>query len=108
VLIYDGPLGETARARLAVMRETEDGFLIAEEDLRLRGSGEVLGTRQSGAPAFRLADLAAHGALLAEARDDVAAVLENDAGLGSTRGQALRLLLHLFDRAEAVRLIEAG
>ncbi len=108
VLIYEGPLGETAKARLAIMRETEDGFLIAEEDLRLRGSGEVLGVRQSGVPAFRLADLAAHGDLLAAAREDVAATLARDPALSTPRGQALRLLLHLFERAEAVRLIEAG
>ena len=108
VLVYDGPLGATAKARLAIMRETEDGFLIAEEDLRLRGSGEVLGTRQSGMPAFRLADLAAHGALLAEAREDVSRLLERDPALSTPRGQALRLLLHLFERAEAVRLVEAG
>jgi ATP-dependent DNA helicase RecG len=108
VLVYDGPLGETAKARLAIMRETEDGFLIAEEDLRLRGSGEVLGTRQSGMPAFRLADLAQHGTLLAAAREDVGAVLEHDPALASTRGDALRLLLHLFERTEAVKLIEAG
>ncbi|MFO1090016.1 MAG: ATP-dependent DNA helicase RecG [Hyphomicrobiales bacterium] len=108
VLLYDGPLGETARARLAIMRETEDGFLVAEEDLRLRGSGEVLGTRQSGMATFRLADVVEHGELLAAARDDVTMLLDQDAELASMRAQSLRLLLHLFERNEAVRLIEAG
>lgn len=70
LLLYNGPLGETASARLKIMRETEDGFLIAEEDLRLRGAGEMLGTRQSGVPEFRVADLSVHGELLAAARDD--------------------------------------
>ncbi len=108
VLIYKGPLGETAKARLSIMRETEDGFRIAEEDLRLRGSGEVLGTRQAGMPAFRLADLAAHGELLSAARDDVELVLARDPRLASPRGQALRQLLYLFERDEAIRLLSAG
>ena len=71
--MYRGPLGETAKARLAIMRETEDGFRIAEEDLQLRAAGEVLGTRQSGLPTFRLADLEAHADLLPAVHDDVAA-----------------------------------
>src|SRR3546814_11667947 len=70
LLLWQGPLGETARARLRILRETDDGFRIAEEDLKLRGAGELLGTRQSGLPAFRLADLAVHGDLLAIARHD--------------------------------------
>ena len=73
LLLYQEPLGETAKARLSIMRETEDGFRIAEEDLRLRGAGEMLGTRQSGLPLFRMADLATDGDLLAAARDDAAA-----------------------------------
>ncbi len=108
VLLYAAPLGETARARLHIMRETDDGFIIAEEDLRLRGAGELLGTRQSGLPAFRLADLAAHGALLAVARDDARLVLDRDPMLGGKRGEALRLLLYLFERDAAVRLIGSG
>ncbi|MFN4088673.1 MAG: ATP-dependent DNA helicase RecG [Alphaproteobacteria bacterium] len=108
ILIYTPPLGETARARLQVMRETEDGFRIAEEDLRLRGAGEILGTRQSGMPAFRLADLAQHADLLATARDDVALILARDPDLVSPRGEALRTLLYLFERDAAVRYARAG
>ncbi len=108
LLMYSGPLGETAKARLKIMRETEDGFLIAEEDLRLRGAGEVLGTRQSGLPEFRLADLAVHGDLLAAARDDTGLILSTDPLLTSERGSALRTLLYLFERDEAIRLLSAG
>ena len=108
LLLYQGPLGETARARLKTMRETDDGFVIAEEDLRLRGAGELLGTRQSGMPLFRLADLAAHSDLLAVARDDAQLVLQRDPELQSARGEALRTLLYLFGRDEAVRYLRAG
>jgi ATP-dependent DNA helicase RecG len=108
LLIYHGPLGENAKARLKTMRETDDGFVIAEEDLRLRGSGELLGTRQSGVPLFRLADLAAHADLLAVARDDAQLVLTRDPELRSPRGEALRTLLYLFGRDEAVRYLRAG
>jgi ATP-dependent DNA helicase RecG len=108
LLLYQGPLGETAKARLKTMRETDDGFVIAEEDLRLRGAGELLGTRQSGMPLFRLADLAAHSDLLAAARDDAQLVLQRDPELQSARGQALRTLLYLFGRDEAVRYLRAG
>ncbi len=108
VLLYRGPLSETARRRLAIMRETDDGFLIAETDLKLRGAGELLGARQSGMPRFRLADLAMHEELLAAARDDAALILTRDAGLKTPRGQALRRLLYLFERDEAIRLLTAG
>jgi ATP-dependent DNA helicase RecG len=108
LLLYKPPLGETAKARLAVMRDTEDGFRIAEEDLRLRGEGDVLGTRQSGMPGFRVARIELHGRLVAAARDDAALVLSRDPGLATPRGQALRHLLYLFERDEAVRLIRAG
>jgi ATP-dependent DNA helicase RecG len=108
LLLYTEPLGETARARLSIMRETEDGFRIAEEDLRLRGAGELLGTRQSGLPEFRLADIAAHGDLLAIARDDARLILERDATLASERGKNLRTLLYLFERDAAVRLVRSG
>ena len=108
VLLYRGPLGETAKARLGIMRETEDGFKIAEEDLRLRGAGEVLGTRQSGLPAFRLADLEAHADLLPAVHDDVKLLLERDPLLKSPRGEALRVLLYLFRRDEAIRFLQSG
>jgi ATP-dependent DNA helicase RecG len=108
LLLYKAPLSETAKARLSVMRETEDGFRIAEEDFKLRGEGDVLGTRQSGMPGFRLANVAVHGKLLQAARDDAALILARDPKLASMRGEALRVLLYLFERDEAVRLIQAG
>ena len=108
LLLYAAPLGETARARIAILRETDDGFRIAEEDLRLRGAGELLGTRQSGMPEFHLADLAHHEELLAVARDDVRLVLERDPELESERGRALRTLLYLFERDMAVRYLRSG
>lgn len=108
VLLYKDPLGETAKRRLSVMRETEDGFLIAEEDLKLRGEGELLGTRQSGTPGFQVARIEAHADLLEAARDDARLVLSRDPELQSERGEALRLLLYLFGRDEAVRLLRAG
>lgn len=108
VLLYKDPLGETAKRRLSVMRETEDGFLIAEEDLKLRGEGELLGTRQSGTPGFQVARIEAHADLLEAARDDARLILSHDPELQSDRGEALRLLLYLFGRDEAVRLLRAG
>ncbi|KAA5605648.1 ATP-dependent DNA helicase RecG [Roseospira marina] len=108
LLLYQGPLGEIARDRLQVIRTTEDGFVIAEEDLRLRGAGEVLGTRQSGLPNFRLADLAAHADLLDTASADARLILERDPDLTTPRGQALRVLLYLFERDAAVRTVRSG
>ena len=108
LLLYAAPLTETARGRLAIMRQTDDGFRIAEEDLRLRGAGELLGTRQSGMPEFRLADLAAHAELLAAARDDAGLILGRDAELTSARGRALRTLLYLFERDAAVKYLRSG
>ncbi|MCJ2081163.1 ATP-dependent DNA helicase RecG [Methylobacterium sp. J-090] len=108
LLLYRGPLGQVSRARLEMMRETEDGFRIAEEDLRLRGEGEVLGTRQSGMAAFRLASLESDAELLQVARDDAQLVVQRDPGLKSARGQALRVLLYLFERDAAIRLLGAG
>jgi ATP-dependent DNA helicase RecG len=90
------------------MRETDDGFRIAEEDLRLRGAGELLGTRQSGLPEFRLADLAAHGELLAAARDDARLIVERDPELATPRGKALKVLLYLFERDAGVRTVRSG
>lgn len=108
LLLYKSPIGEVARARLAIMRETNDGFRIAEEDLRLRGEGEILGTRQSGAPGFKIARADEHAGLLDMARDDAKLVLETDGDLTGKRGPALRSLLYLFSRDEAIRLLRAG
>jgi len=108
ILVWHEPLGETARARLKTMRDTDDGFVIAEEDLRLRGPGEMLGKRQSGLEEFRMADPAAHADLLAVAHDDARLILARDPDLKSPRGEALRILLYLFGRDEAVRYLRAG
>jgi ATP-dependent DNA helicase RecG len=108
ILLYQAPLTEVARARLKIIRETEDGFRIAEEDLRLRGAGELLGTRQSGLPEFRLANLAVHGDLLAAARDDVKLILDRDPDLLGERGRALRVLLYLFQCDAAVKNLRSG
>jgi len=108
LLIYSPPLGETAKERLKTLRETDDGFVIAERDLELRGAGELLGTRQSGLPEFRMADLTAHAELLAAARDDAKLILSKDPDLKTPRGEALRVLLYLFERDEAVRYLRTG
>jgi ATP-dependent DNA helicase RecG len=108
VLLYRQPLSETARERLNVLRRTEDGFVIAEEDLRLRGGGEVLGTRQSGLPAFCIASLPEHQALLETARDQARLILARDPELKGEHAEALRLLLYLFERDDAIKLIRAG
>jgi ATP-dependent DNA helicase RecG len=108
LLLYKAPLGETAKARLAILRDTEDGFRIAEEDLRLRGEGDVLGTRQSGLPGFQIARPEVHGKYLGAARDDAALVLNRDPTLSTPRGEALRHLLYLFGKDEAIKLIRAG
>jgi ATP-dependent DNA helicase RecG len=108
LLLYKPPLGVTAKARLAILRETDDGFRIAEEDLKLRGEGDLLGTRQSGEPGFHIAQIGVHGKLLAAARDDAALMLTRDPKLKTPRGQGLRDLLYLFGRDEAIRLLGAG
>ncbi|MBT6111489.1 MAG: ATP-dependent DNA helicase RecG, partial [Rhodospirillales bacterium] len=108
VLMYGSPVTETAKQRLKVMRDTDDGFVIAEKDLELRGAGELLGTRQSGLPVFQVADLAEHGDLLATARRDAQLILEKDAELESPRGQSLRVLLYLFERDNAIRNLRSG
>jgi ATP-dependent DNA helicase RecG len=108
ILLYRQPLSGTARERLNVMRRTEDGFVIAEEDLRLRGGGEVLGTRQSGLPLFRIAILPEHQALLAGARDEARLRLTRDPELSGKDAEAIKLLLYLFERDDAVKLVRAG
>jgi ATP-dependent DNA helicase RecG len=107
-LVYAAGLGQTAKERLRTMRETEDGFIIAEKDLELRGGGEILGTRQSGLPVFKLADLTAHGDLLVTARDDVKLILNSDEKLDSERGKALKTLLYLFEQDQAIKRLQAG
>jgi ATP-dependent DNA helicase RecG len=108
LLLYKGPLGPVAEARLTIMRETEDGFRIAEEDLRLRGEGEVLGTKQSGSPDWRIARPETDGDLLMAARDDARLLIERDPHLDGPRGEAVRTLLYLFERDVAIRLLRAG
>ncbi|MFV0368223.1 MAG: ATP-dependent DNA helicase RecG [Hyphomicrobiaceae bacterium] len=108
MLLYKPPMGETAEQRLKMMEETEDGFLIAEKDLELRGGGEVLGARQSGLPEFRVADVPGFEGLLSAARDDARLILETDPELTGPRGKALRPLLYLFECDEAVRLFRAA
>jgi ATP-dependent DNA helicase RecG len=108
LLLYRAPLGETAKARLAILRETEDGFRIAEEDLRLRGGGEILGTRQSGEAAFRLATPEILTELLPAATDDARLLIDRDGGLEGPRGQAARTALYLFERDAGVALLRSG
>ncbi|MEO0681019.1 MAG: ATP-dependent DNA helicase RecG [Pseudomonadota bacterium] len=108
LLMYEPPLTEGARARLTVLRETEDGFRIAEEDLRLRGPGDLLGARQSGLPTFRLADLERDAALMAAASDDARLLLAQDPTLEGPRGRAARSLLWLMEADEAIRMLKAG
>ncbi|MEM7546147.1 MAG: ATP-dependent DNA helicase RecG [Pseudomonadota bacterium] len=105
LLMYQAPLGETAKARLTVLRETEDGFRIAEEDLKLRGAGDLLGTAQSGLPRFRIADIESDGALMAVAQDDARLILQTEPDLEGKRGAALRILLYLHDRDAAIRYL---
>ncbi|MCF3932599.1 ATP-dependent DNA helicase RecG [Acuticoccus sp. M5D2P5] len=108
LLLYKAPLGAIARQRLDTMRATNDGFRIAEDDLKLRGEGEILGTRQSGAPSFRFADLEHHAALLAIASDDARLVVATDRNLERERGKALRALLTLFERRRAIERLRSG
>lgn len=108
ILLYAYPLSNIAKERLNIMKQTEDGFYIAEKDLELRGGGEILGTRQSGFTQFKLADMSCHQDLLLRARDDVQNILKNDFLLETTRGQALKVLLYLFEQNEAVKTYLAG
>jgi ATP-dependent DNA helicase RecG len=108
MLLHTAEIGETARQRLAMMEASDDGFLIAEKDLELRGGGEVLGARQSGVPEFRIANVPNFPELLVAARDDARLVLSQDPGLATPRGDALRTLLYLFECDEAVRLFRAA
>ena len=108
VLLYDPPLSQIAQARLDVLRRTDDGFLIAEKDLELRGGGDPLGLRQSGFPAYRLADPVAHRDLIAAAADDARLVLARDPELKSPRGRAIQTLQALFDWRPAGGVGEVG
>jgi ATP-dependent DNA helicase RecG len=108
LLLRGNALSETARARLALLRESNDGFRIAEEDLRLRGAGEILGTRQSGEAQFRLASPEQIQALAQTASDDARLLVDRDGGLEGERGQAARVLLYLMERDAAVGLLRSG
>ncbi len=108
LLLYKEPLGEMSTARLRVIRETTDGFRIAEEDLKLRGEGDVLGVRQSGLPGYRIARSDVHAQLIAQARDEALRIMKDNPKLTGPRGEALRCLLYLFERDEAIPLIGAG
>lgn len=108
ILLYRTPIGENGKARLQVLRQTNDGFVIAEEDLRLRGAGDVLGTKQTGLPDFRFASIAHDTHLMLIARDDVKHYLAKDPLLAKPRGQAMRVLLNLFDYEHTVALLKAA
>ena len=108
LLLRGEALSEVGRERLALMRETQDGFRLAEEDLRLRGGGELLGTRQSGDTPFRIADLEQIQRLLPVAHDDAHLLIERDGGLASPRGEAARTLLYLFERDWGVQMLRGG
>jgi len=108
LLLYREPLSEISEARLRVIRDTTDGFRIAEEDLKLRGEGDVLGTRQSGLPGYRIARPEVHAQLVAQARDEALQIMKDNPRLKGAQGDALRCLLYLFERDEAIPLIGAG
>ncbi|MEL6378092.1 MAG: ATP-dependent DNA helicase RecG, partial [Pseudomonadota bacterium] len=108
LLMYQGPMSETAQKRLQIMRETEDGFRIAETDLEMRGVGDLIGTAQSGLPRFRVADLERKSALMSVAQSDARKLLADDPDLTSDRGKAARVLLWLMGQDEAIKLIGVG
>lgn len=108
LLMYQPPLGDSGRKRLEVLRETEDGFRIAETDLEMRGAGDLIGTAQSGLPRFRVADLERQAGLMAMAQQDARKLLNDDPGLQSPRGKAARMLLWLMGQDKAIRLISVG
>jgi ATP-dependent DNA helicase RecG len=108
LLLHEHWVNDAGKRRLTLLRDTDDGFLIADEDFRLRGGGDVLGTKQSGLPGFRLADVIEHEGLLHMASRDAAVLLQNDPKLTSQRGRAVRVLLRLFERTAAMRTLAAG
>lgn len=108
LLLYREPLGEIAKKRLTVIKDSTDGFRIAEEDLKLRGEGDVLGTRQSGLPGYRIARSEVHAQLITQARDEALRILRENPKLTGERGDALRCLLYLYERDEAISLLGAG
>ncbi|MEM1234830.1 MAG: helicase-related protein, partial [Pseudomonadota bacterium] len=108
LLIYQAPLSEGAERRLRIMRETEDGFRISEEDMAIRGAGDMIGTAQSGLPRFRVANLESQSSLMALAQNDARKLLADDPTLESPRGLAARVLLWFMEQDRAIRLISVG
>ena len=106
--MYKAPLSENGQKRLKVLRETEDGFVISETDLQMRGAGDLIGTAQSGLPRFRIADMESQTALMDIAQSDARKLLNDDPDLSGPRGQAARVLLWLMEQDQAIRLISVG